>query len=60
MGDGSRWEGFNVDIGAGSGVVFFVPAGEGCEEEEDYEGEDDGDDPVMCVSKVECVNKLRC
>ena len=47
MTDGSRWEGFDVDFGAGSDVSFFMPAGEGCEKEECYEGEDNGDDAVM-------------
>ena len=44
MRDGTGGEGLDVDVGAGAGVVFFVPAGEGGEEEEGDEGEDDGDD----------------
>lgn len=36
--NGAGGEGFDVDVAAGAGVVFFVPAGEGCEEEEGYEG----------------------
>lgn len=41
---GSAGEGLDVDVGTRAGVVFFVPAGEGGEEEEGDEGEDDGDD----------------
>lgn len=48
--DGARGEGLDVDVGAGAGVVFFVPAGESCEEQEGYEGEDYGDDSTSCVS----------
>lgn len=44
LGYRSAGEGLDVDVGAGAGVVFFVPAGEGGEEEEGDEGEDDGDD----------------
>ena len=50
MRDGAGGEGLDVDVGAGAGVVFFVPAGEGGEEEEGDEGEDDGDDAVGWVS----------
>ena len=57
LGDGSAGEGLDVDVGAGAGVVFFVPAGEGGEEEESDEGEDDGDDAAeKSVSKT----VLRC
>lgn len=44
LGDGTGGEWFDVDVGTGAGVVFFVPAREGGEKEEGYEGEDDGDD----------------
>jgi len=44
--DGAGGEGFDVDVGAGAGVALFVPAREGGEEEEGYEGEDYGDDAV--------------
>ena len=50
LGDGPRGEGLDVDVGARAGVVFFVPAGEGGEEEEGDEGEDYGDDAAMGVS----------
>jgi hypothetical protein len=43
---GARGEGLDVDVAAGAGVVLFVPAWEGREEEEGDEGEDDGDDSV--------------
>lgn len=43
---GSRGERFDVNIGAGASVVFFVPAGKSGEEEEGEEGEDEGDDAV--------------
>ena len=46
LGNGSGGKRLDVDVGAGAGIVFFVPAWEGCEEEEGYEGEDDGDDAV--------------
>lgn len=52
---GSGWEGLDIDIGASAGVVFFVPAWECGEEEEGYEGENDGDDAVDRVSA-----SLRC
>lgn len=48
---GSRGEGFDVNVGAGASVVFFVPAGESGEEEEGEEGEDEGDDAV-CKKKL--------
>merc|ERR1719282_780169 len=44
LGDGAAGEGLDVDVGAGAGIVFFVPTGEGGEEEKSDEGEDDGDD----------------
>lgn len=44
--DGSRGERFNVNVGAGASVVFFVPAGKSGEEEKGEEGEDEGDDAV--------------
>lgn len=44
--DGSRGERFDVNVGAGASVVFFVPAGKSGEEEEGEEGEDEGDDAV--------------
>ena len=44
--DRPRREGFDVNVGPGAGVVFFVPAWERGEEEEGDEGEDDGDDAV--------------
>lgn len=47
MRHGSRGEGFDVNVGAGASVVFFVPAGESGEEEEGEEGEDEGDDAVV-------------
>lgn len=43
---GSRGKGFDVNVGAGASVVFFVPAGKSGEEEEGEEGEDEGDDAV--------------
>ena len=43
--DGTRGEGFDVPVGSML-VDFFVPAGEGGEEEEADEGEDDGDDSI--------------
>lgn len=42
--DGPRGEGLDLALGA-LGVGFFVPDGEGGEEEDADEGEDDGDDP---------------
>ena len=50
MGDGAGGEGFYVaDFGTVIGG-FFVPAGEGGEEQEAEEGEDDGDDAGNLVS----------
>lgn len=46
LGDGAGGEGLDVAFGA-SLVAFFVPAWECSEEEECYEGEDDGDDSVI-------------
>ena len=43
--DGARGEGLDFTVAAVV-VSFFVPAGEGGEEEEADEGEDDGDDAV--------------
>lgn len=43
---GSRGKGFDVNVGAGASVVFFVPAGKCGEEEKGEEGEDEGDDAV--------------
>lgn len=56
--DGSRGEGFDVNVGAGASVVFFVPAGKSGEEEEGEEGEDEGDDAVGNVSFSCCVSSL--
>lgn len=59
--DGSRGERFDVNVGAGASVVFFVPAGKSGEEEEGEEGEDEGDDAVekkMSVS-VGCYEENR-
>ena len=42
LADGAGGEGFYVDFGAGFFVVFFVPAGEGGEEDEADEGEEGG------------------
>lgn len=46
LGDGTRGKGLDVDVGAAR-VGLGVPAREGCQEEEGYEGEDDSDDSVM-------------
>lgn len=45
--DGSGGKGFDVNVGAGASVVFFVPAGKSGEEEKGEEGEDEGDDAVV-------------
>lgn len=47
----SRREGLDIDVGACAGVVLFVPTGEGSEKKEGYEGQDNGDDAAMAVSK---------
>jgi hypothetical protein len=52
--DGPRGEGLDVYVGAGAGVALFVPAREGGEEEEGYEGEDDGYDAGRVVSLWVC------
>jgi hypothetical protein len=57
--DGSRGEGFDIDIGAGAGVVFFVPARKSGEEEEGDEGEDDGDDAGKKLVIVEALEEFR-
>ena len=49
LGDGPRGEGLDVVLGAAF-VDFFVPAGEGGEEDEADKGEDDGDDAVPKAS----------
>lgn len=49
---GSRGERFDVNVGAGASVVFFVPAGKSGEEEEGEEGEDEGDDAVVKKKKL--------
>lgn len=46
LGYGAGGEGFDVDFAAAARALF-VPAREGREEEEGYEGEDYGDDAVM-------------
>ena len=57
MGDGAGGEGFYVaEFGAVVGG-FFVPAGEGSEEEEAKEGEDDGDDARDLVS-IDTKNRM--
>lgn len=48
--DGARGEGFDVDVGAGAGVRFFVPAGEGGEQDEGYKDEDYCYDAVALLS----------
>ena len=45
--DGPGGEGLDFALGA-LGVGFFVPDGEGGEEEDADEGEDDCDDPKAC------------
>jgi len=57
LGDGSGGERLDVDVGPGAGVVLFVPAGEGGEEEEGDEGEDDGDDAGSSVSSRVWANR---
>lgn len=51
LGDRSRGERLDVSFGAAL-VGFFVPAGEGCEEDEADEGEDHGDDSAVMVTLV--------
>ena len=53
LGDGPRRKGFDVDVGASSSVVLFVPAGKGGEEEEGDEGQYDGDDAVNYIRELE-------
>ena len=59
--DGAGGEGLDVVLGAGLFVRFFVPAGEGGEEDEADEGEDDGDDSVPggCMSALRVVGGWR-
>lgn len=56
---GSRGERFDVNVGAGASVVFFVPAGKSCQEEKGEEGEDEGDDAVGIVSSVGCYQEKK-
>jgi hypothetical protein len=47
--DGSRWEGLHFSFATG-GVVFFVPAGESCEEQETDERKHYCDDAAMVLA----------